>query len=75
MKVGLSGGIGCGKSTVFGFFREAGWQPVDSDMWCASFGYKFRIKRNCARVGARRFCRRAVDRAAVAKHVFGKRKI
>ena len=31
MKVGLSGGIGCGKSTVLGFFREAGWRTVDSD--------------------------------------------
>ena len=31
MKVGLSGGIACGKSTVLGFFREAGWQTVDSD--------------------------------------------
>jgi len=31
MKVGLTGGIGCGKSTVVGFFREAGWQTLESD--------------------------------------------
>jgi dephospho-CoA kinase len=31
MKVGLTGGIGCGKSTVVAFFREAGWRTVESD--------------------------------------------
>ncbi len=31
MKVGLTGGIGCGKSTVVGLFREAGWSTVESD--------------------------------------------
>jgi dephospho-CoA kinase len=31
MKIGLTGGIGCGKSTVVGFFREAGWRTLESD--------------------------------------------
>jgi dephospho-CoA kinase len=31
MKLGLTGGIGCGKSAVTGFFKEAGWQTLESD--------------------------------------------
>jgi dephospho-CoA kinase len=31
MKIGLTGGIGCGKSTVVGFFEEAGWKTLESD--------------------------------------------
>lgn len=31
MKLGLTGGIGCGKSTVVGFFQEAGWYTIESD--------------------------------------------
>ncbi len=31
MKIGLTGGIGCGKSTVAGFFAAAGWRTVESD--------------------------------------------
>jgi len=31
MRVGLTGGIGCGKTTVVGFFREAGFRTVESD--------------------------------------------
>lgn len=31
MKVGLTGGIGCGKSTVVGYFNEAGWITLESD--------------------------------------------
>lgn len=31
MRVGLTGGIGCGKSTVVRFFAEAGWRTVESD--------------------------------------------
>jgi len=31
MKVGLTGGIGCGKSTVVELFRDAGWSTIESD--------------------------------------------
>ena len=31
MKLGLTGGIGCGKSTVAALFKEVGWQTIDSD--------------------------------------------
>lgn len=31
MRVGLTGGIGCGKSTVVELFREAGWRTIESD--------------------------------------------
>ncbi|MFW5873982.1 MAG: dephospho-CoA kinase [Verrucomicrobiota bacterium] len=31
MKLGLTGGIGCGKSTVVGLFAEAGFRTVESD--------------------------------------------
>ena len=31
MKLGLTGDIGCGKSTVAALFEEAGWQTFDSD--------------------------------------------
>lgn len=31
MRVGLTGGIGCGKSTVVKFFAEAGWRTLESD--------------------------------------------
>lgn len=31
MKIGLTGGIGCGKSTVVKLFGQAGWRTVESD--------------------------------------------
>lgn len=31
MKLGLTGGIGCGKSTVTRMFKEAGWKTRESD--------------------------------------------
>ena len=31
LRVGLTGGLGSGKSTVAGFFRELGAFPVDAD--------------------------------------------
>lgn len=31
MNIGLTGGIGCGKSTALGFFRDCGAETIDSD--------------------------------------------
>ena len=72
MKVGLSGGIACGKSTVLGFFREAGWQTVDSDavvreLLATDASVQAHLR---SRWGEAVFADGAVDRAAVAKRVF-----
>ena len=72
MKVGLSGGIGCGKSTVLEFFREAGWQTVDSDavvreLLATDASIQAQL---CSRWGEAVFADGAVDRGAVAKRVF-----
>ena len=72
MKVGLSGGIACGKSTVLGFFREVGWQTVDSDavvreLLATDDEVKAQLR---SRWGEAVFADGAVDRAAVAKRVF-----
>lgn len=73
MKVGLSGGIGCGKSTVIGFFREAGWRTVDSDavvreLLATDAEVQAQLR---SRWGEAVFADGAVDRGAVAKRVFG----
>lgn len=73
MKVGLSGGIGCGKSTVLGFFREAGWRTVDSDavvreLLATDVEVQAQLR---SRWGEAVFANGAVDRGAVAKRVFG----
>ena len=73
MKVGLSGGIACGKSTVLGFFCEAGWQTVDSDavvreLLATDAEVKAQLR---SRWGEAVFTDGAVDHAAVAKLVFG----
>ena len=73
MKVGLSGGIGCGKSTVLGFFREAGWRTVDSDaVVCELLATDAEVQAQLrSRWGEAVFTDGAVDRGAVAKRVFG----
>ena len=73
MKVGLSGGIGCGKSTVLGFFQEAGWRTVDSDavvreLLATDAEVQAQLR---SRWGEAVFADGAVDRGAVAKRVFG----
>ncbi|MCH2074518.1 MAG: dephospho-CoA kinase [Puniceicoccaceae bacterium] len=73
MKIGLSGGIACGKSTVLGFFREAGWQTVDSDavvreLLAKDAEVKAQLR---TRWGETVFIDGAVDHTAVAKRVFG----
>jgi dephospho-CoA kinase len=73
MKVGLSGGIGCGKSTVLEFFREAGWQTVDLDavvreLLATNTEVQAQLR---SRFGEAVFAEGAVDHAAVAKRVFG----
>ena len=73
MKVGLSGGIGCGKSTALGFFREAGWRTVDSDavvreLLATDAEVQAQLR---SRWGEAVFADGAVDRGAVAKRVFG----
>ena len=73
MRVGLSGGIGCGKSTVLGFFREAGWHTVDSDavvreLLATDAEVQAQLR---SRWGEAVFTDGAVDRVAVAKRVFG----
>ena len=73
MKVGLSGGIGCGKSTILGFFREAGWRTVDSDavvreLLATDAEVQAQLR---SRWGEAVFADGAVDRGAVAKRVFG----
>ena len=72
MKVGLSGGIACGKSTVLGFFREAGWQTVDSDavvreLLATDASVQAHLR---SRWGETVFADGAVDRTALAKRVF-----
>ena len=73
MKVGLSGGIGCGKSTILGFFREAGWRTIDSDavvreLLATDAEVQAQLR---SRWGEAVFADGAVDRGAVAKRVFG----
>ncbi|MGJ8639143.1 MAG: dephospho-CoA kinase [Opitutaceae bacterium] len=75
MKIGLTGGIGCGKSTVVGFFAEAGWRTLESDSIARevmnnSEGVQSAIRK---RWGSAVFSSDGViDRKAVAAIVFSK---
>jgi dephospho-CoA kinase len=73
MRVGLTGGIGCGKSTVVGLFREAGWHTIESDAVVRDL-----LETDAAvqsqlreRWGDVVFADDQVDRRAVAARVFG----
>jgi dephospho-CoA kinase len=73
MKVGLTGGIGCGKSTVVGLFREAGWRTVETDvvvrdLLATDASVQAQLR---ARWGDGVFLDGQVDRRAVADRVFG----
>jgi dephospho-CoA kinase len=72
MKVGLTGGIGCGKSTVVGLFREAGWRTIETDavvrdLLATDLEVQAQLR---ARWGAAVFSEGVVDRRAVAARVF-----
>lgn len=73
MNIGLTGGIGCGKSTVVGFFREAGWATMEvdtvvRDLFETDVGLQNELR---ARWGASVFQRDgAIDRRAIAEKVF-----
>lgn len=73
MNIGLTGGIGCGKSTVVGFFREAGWATMETDavvreLFQSDAGLRDDLR---ARWGASVFCSEGgIDRAAIAEKVF-----
>ncbi len=73
MKVGLTGGIGCGKSTVVGLFREAGWKTIETDavvreLLASDLEVQSRLR---DRWGAAVFSEDGlIDRKAVAQRVF-----
>lgn len=73
LKIGLTGGIGCGKSTVVQLFAEAGWRTIETDgvvrECLASDAAVHAALRE--RWGDAIFqADGAVDRKAVAAHVF-----
>ncbi|MDQ8205946.1 dephospho-CoA kinase [Coraliomargarita sp. SDUM461003] len=72
MKVGLTGGIGCGKSTVMGLFREAGGRTIESDAVVRELLASDAIVHEQLRAhwGDAVFNAGTVDRRAVAARVF-----
>jgi dephospho-CoA kinase len=73
LKIGLTGGIGCGKSTVVQLFAEAGWHTVETDAVVRDYlthgGEVHAALR--ARWGESVFdAAGAVDRKAIAARVF-----
>lgn len=76
MKVGLTGSIGCGKSTVLRVFSDAGWKTLETDRVVADLleNNKAIIEQLRSRWGSRVFKHHdgSVDRKAVASIVFSK---
>ncbi|HIH16707.1 MAG TPA: dephospho-CoA kinase [Candidatus Diapherotrites archaeon] len=73
--VGLTSSIGCGKSTVAGFFRELGAKVIDADAIVSRL-YREDIalkKRLLAHFGSGILCKGGIDRKALAAIVFNDR--
>ncbi len=74
MNVGLTGSMACGKSTVVGFFAEAGWKTIETDCIVAELLQNDPIVRKqiCERWGGGVFRSGDgdVDRKAIARIVF-----
>lgn len=73
MKLGLTGGIGCGKSTVTRIFRDAGWKTLESDKIVAQLLAEDAAVRSALRErwGEAVFSAQGeLDRKAVAARVF-----
>ncbi|MEO0510070.1 MAG: dephospho-CoA kinase [Verrucomicrobiota bacterium] len=73
VKVGLTGGIGCGKSTVVGLFRNAGWQALESDQIVRDLLATDPVIKEAIRKrwgGEVILEKGGVNRRAVAEHVF-----
>jgi dephospho-CoA kinase len=76
IRLGLTGGIGCGKSTVAGLFKEAGWSVISTDEVVRELlaGNEGVIKELRERWGAKVFdAEGRVQRGAVAELVFSNR--
>lgn len=76
MKLGLTGGIGCGKTTVVGIFSRMGWKTVQSDALVRGLldtdvaVQKCILKRWGEQVAG---AESVLDRAAIARIVFNDR--
>lgn len=74
MKIGLTGGIGCGKSTVVESFARAGWRTIETDKVAADLLQNDTTVRNVLseRWGSQVFdsVSGAVDRKSIARIVF-----
>ena len=74
MNIGLTGGIGCGKSTVVRFFAESGWNTLETDRVVAALLQKDKSVREQlrGRWGGAVFKGQGgdVDRKAIARIVF-----
>ena len=73
MKIGLTGGIGCGKSTVVRLFAEVGWRTIESDAIVRDLFMHSKTVRSGLRErwGAAVFTvDGGIDRKAVAARVF-----
>ncbi|MGB0184875.1 MAG: dephospho-CoA kinase, partial [Opitutales bacterium] len=74
-RIGLTGGMGCGKSSVAGFFAEAGWSVLSADALVQALLASNEVVIGAVRErwGAAVFdAEGRVDRSAVAEAVFVK---